>query len=133
MASSWQKARAGALLSYVATSPEREDEARCEMLKELLRFADEAVTPAELSQARNYLVGQTAVNRQSGSAVAGEILDAWLAGGGLTDLADSEAQYRGVTAETVRAVAERILGGRSGTGETVVRAEGVVRGEGGGK
>ena len=133
MASSWQKARAGALLSYVATSPEREDEARREMLKELLRFADEAVTPAELSQARNYLVGQTAVNRQSGSAVAGEILDAWLAGGGLTDLADSEAQYRGVTAETVRAVAERILGGRSGTGETVVRAEGVVRGEGGGK
>ncbi len=133
MASSWQKARAGALLSYIATSPEREDEARREMLKELLRFADEAVTPVELSQATNYLVGQTAVQRQSGSAVAAEILEAWLAGGGLADLADSEARYRAVTAEAVRAVAERILGGRSGTSETVVRAEGVIRGEGGGK
>ncbi|MEO8636347.1 MAG: pitrilysin family protein [Gemmatimonadales bacterium] len=133
MASSWQKARAGALLSYIATSPEREDEARHEMLAELLRFAEEEVTPTELSQATNYLVGQTAVTRQSGSAVAGEILDAWLAGSGLADLGDHEARYREVTAGAVRAVAERVLGGKRGRTESIVRAEGVVRGEGGGK
>jgi zinc protease len=133
MVSSWQKARAGALLSYIATSPEREDEARREMLVELLRFAAEDVTPTELSQATNYLVGQTAVNRQSGSAVAGEILDAWIAGNGLADLADPEARYRAVTAADIRATAERILGGAGGSSATVSRAEGVIRGEGGGK
>ena len=66
MASSWQKARGGAFLAYIATSPEREEEARSEMLKELSRFAEERVTPAELAQATNYLAGQTVVNRQSG-------------------------------------------------------------------
>jgi len=127
MASSWQKARAGALLAYIATSPEREEEARSEMLKELGRFAAERVTTDELGQATSYLAGQTEVNRQSASAVAGEILEAWLAGEGLGDLHDPAARYREVSAEAVREVAAAVLG------DTEVRAEGIVRGRGGGK
>ena len=127
MASSWQKARGGAFLAYIATSPEREEEARSEMLKELIRFAEERVTPAELAQATNYLAGQTVVNRQSGSAVAGEVLEAWLAGGGLGDLGDPAERYLGVSAEQVRDVAARVLGSAE------IRAEGIVRGTGGGK
>ena len=127
LASSWQKARGGAFLAYIATSPEREEEARREMLRELERFATERVSAAELSQGTSYLAGQTAVGRQSGGAVLGEILEAWLAGGGLGDLEDTADRYRAVTAEAVRAMAETTLG------PAVRRAEGVVRGSGGGK
>ena len=66
VASAWLKARAGALVTYIATSPEREDEARDEMLRELERFAREPVSETELHQAVNYLAGQAEVNRQSG-------------------------------------------------------------------
>ena len=127
VASSWQKARAGAFLAYIATGPEREEEARREMLVELSRFAAERVTPEELAQAVNYLAGQTEVQRQRAGAVAGEVLEAWLAGEGLGELAAPAERYRAVTAEAVRAVAETTLGPES------LRAEGVVRGTGGGK
>ncbi len=127
VASSWQKARAGAFLAYIATGPEREEEARREMLAELSRFAAERVTPEELAQAVNYLAGQTEVQRQRAGAVAGEVLEAWLAGEGPGELAAPAERYRAVTAEAVRAVAETTLGPES------LRAEGVVRGTGGGK
>jgi zinc protease len=127
MASPWQKARAGAFLAYIATSPEREEEARSEMLRELTRFAEELVTPEELAQATSYLAGQTEVNRQSSSAVAGEILEAWLAGEGLADLHDPAGCYRAVSAAAVRDVAAAVLG------EALIRAEGIVRGSGGGR
>ena len=127
MASSWQKARAGAFLAYIATSPEREAEARAEMLAELSRFAEEPVTADELSQATSYLAGQTEVNRQSAAALAGEILEAWLAGEGLGDLADPAARYREVSARAIQEVAARSLG------PSLVHAEGVVRGMGGGR
>jgi zinc protease len=123
VASAWQKARAGALLTYIATSPEREEEARDAMLAELTRFAQEPVSETELRQAVNYLAGQAEVSRQHGSAVAGEILEAWLAGTGLEELEDPAAQYRAVTVEDVRRVAIESLDG-------LRRAEGVVRGSG---
>ena len=55
------------------------------MLRELDRFTREPVTETELRQAVNYLAGQAEVSRQSASAVAGEILEAWIAGAGLED------------------------------------------------
>ena len=120
VASSWQKARGGAFVSYIATAPQREEEARREMLRELQRFAEERVTEEELTQAVNYLAGQTAVNRQRASAVAGEMIEAWLAGGGLMDLEDPAGHYRAVTADQILDVAQATLKG--------ARAEGVVRG-----
>jgi zinc protease len=126
MATAWQKAGAGALAAYIATSPEREDEAREQMLLELRRFAEERVSDVELAQAVSYLAGQAQVHRQSAGSVAGEILDAWLAGSGLTELADPAAGYRAVTAEAVQAVAARSL-------DPTRRAEAVVRGVGGGR
>jgi zinc protease len=123
VATAWQKARGGALLSYIATSPEREEEARDEMLVELERFAQEPVTSEELGQAVNYLAGQAEVNRQNGSAVAGEILEAWIAGNGLSELTDPGAKYRAVTAADVQRVAAAYLTPHR-------RAEGLVRGTG---
>jgi predicted Zn-dependent peptidase len=123
VASAWQKARAGALVTYIATSPEREDEAREAMLEELERFTREPVSDPELRQAVNYLAGQAEVSRQNGAALAGEILDAWVAGRGLGDLLDPAAMFRNVTAEDVQRVAARSL-------DPSRRVEGVVRGTG---
>jgi len=128
LASSWQKARSGAFLSYIATSPERVDEARQAMLQELNRFATDRVSPSELNQATQYLAGQTAVQRQRGASLAGEILDSWLAGMGLEDLADPASRYLAVGADQVRAAAQQALG----DGEAIY-AEGLVQGTGGGR
>ncbi|HEX5386881.1 MAG TPA: pitrilysin family protein [Gemmatimonadales bacterium] len=121
VASSWQKGRAGALVTYIATSPDREEEARSAMLAELERFVREPASEEELRQAVSYLAGQVQVRLQSGAAVAGDILEAWLVGDGLGELADPAARYRAVTADAVRAVAAHYL-------DAARRAEGVVRG-----
>ena len=109
VATAWQKARGGALLTYIATSPEREEEARAEMLVELDRFTREPVAETELRQAVNYLAGQAQVARQSGAALAGEILDAWISGAGLEELDDPAAPYRAVTAADIQRVAAASL------------------------
>ena len=124
LAAAWQRRRAGALVSYIATSPEREEEARAAMLEELATFAREPVSPQELSQAIGYLSGQAQVRRQSGAAVAGEILDAWLVGTGLDELADPAARYQTVTAGQIEELARRWL-------DPERRAEGLVRGSAG--
>jgi zinc protease len=126
MASSWQKGRAGALVTYIATSPEREEEARAAMLAELQGFASQPVSSEELTQAINYLAGQAEVRRQHATAVAGDVLEAWLVGCGLEELKEPGADYRKVTAAQVQQVAETCLG-------TLTRAEGIVRGSGRGR
>jgi zinc protease len=126
VASAWLKARAGALVTYIATSPEREEEAREEMLRELDRFTREPVTESELRQAVNYLAGQAEVSRQTGSAVAAEILEAWVAGTGLGELADPAGAFRAVTADDVLRVARGSLD-RSRRVEGVVRGRGAIR------
>jgi zinc protease len=123
MASAWQKARGGALLTYIATSPEREEEAREQMLLELERFAEEPVGEAELRQAVSYLAGQAEVSRQNAAAVAGEMLEGWMGAGSLEDMADPGAPFRAVTAEDVQRLAASSL-------DPARRAEGVVRGTG---
>jgi zinc protease len=122
MGSTWQKGRGGALVTYIATSPEREAEAREAMLDELERFAVEGITPDELARAVNYLAGQVEVNRQSGIQLLSDIAEAWLIGEGLRDLRDPGGQYRAVAAESVRALAVAHL-------RPELRAEGIVRGK----
>jgi zinc protease len=120
LALAWGRGRTGALATYIATSPGREREARVAMLAELERFACELVSEAELRQAISYLAGQAQVERQSSAAVVTEILEAWIVGRGLEDLADPGARFRAVTAEQVLAVAGSLDPSR--------RVEGVVEG-----
>jgi len=126
LAFAWPRQRAGALGTYIAMAPEREEEARGAMLEELARFADAPVSPDELDRAVGYLAGQTAVQRQSAGHLASEIVDAWMQGEGLSELEDPAAPYRRVTAEAVWQVARDSL-------RPERRAEGVVRGTGGGR
>jgi zinc protease len=125
LATAWGRGRTGALVTYIATSPGREGEARAEMLVELERFAREPVSETELRQAANYLAGQVQVERQTSAAVASEVLEAWLMGRGLEDLADPGSRYHAVTVAQVLAVAAALDPAR--------RVEGVVEGSLGGR
>ena len=126
LAFAWPRMQAGALGTYIAMAPEREAEARDAMLAELARFVAAPVTPDELQGAIGYLAGQAAVQRQSAGHLLSEIVDAWLMGRGLEELEDPAAPYRRVTAEEVWRVARESL-------RPERRAEGVVRGTGGGR
>jgi zinc protease len=121
IASSLQRAGAGALLLYLATSPEREDEAREALLAELTRFREAPPDREELVRAISYLSGQAQVQRQTAAAVAGEVVESWLMGTGLEELADPAAGFKSVTAAAVREMAERYL-------DWTLRVEGIVRG-----
>jgi zinc protease len=117
----WQRRRLGALITYIATSPVREEEARQAMLDELRSLAATPPAEDEVRRASAYLAGQAEVSRQQAGAVMGEILDAWLEGTGLEELEDPAAPYRRVTARQVGDLAARYL-------DPDRRAEGVVRG-----
>jgi zinc protease len=118
----WQRRRLGALVTYIATSPAREDEAREAMLWELGGLVTVPATDEEIRRAANYVAGQVEVARQRAGAVMGEILEAWLEGTGLAELEDPAGPYLAVTADRVTAIAERYL-------DPSRRAEGIVRGK----
>lgn len=123
LASAWQRRDAGALITYIATSPDREEEAREQMVAELARFRRDGVDREELQRAAAYLAGQTAVGRQTGAAIASELVDLWLAGEPLERFEEPAAPYRAVTLEMVHQMLVESL-------DPARRAEGVVRGGG---
>ena len=119
VASTWQRRAAGALLTYIATAPERLEEAREAMLVDLKEFVSEPPSHDELLRATAMLAGSAEMSRQTGGAYAGEIADAWLHGAGLEELDDPAAPWRAVSADAVQQVAAAAL-------DPARRAEGVV-------
>ncbi len=116
----WLARRAGAVLSYIATSPDRETEAREAMLAELERVVTEPPSVEELGRARSYAAGLVELRQQRGQAVAGEILEAWVYGA-IADLHETAARLRAVTVEELVRVAHTAF-------DADRRAEYVVRG-----
>jgi zinc protease len=104
----WLKRSTGAMLTYIATSPSREEEAREAMLEKLADTAVDDIPDEEIERARNYAAGALQLQLQSSGALAGEILDAWIHGDleSLPHLAD---QLRAVTADDVRRVAAQVF------------------------
>jgi zinc protease len=119
----WLQRRAGVMLTYIATSPEREAEARQGMLDELSRLSVDAIDDVELDRARNYAAGAVQLRLQSAHAVATDILDAWTFDE-LDALVEEADRLRAVTREDVRAVAADVF-------RPEHRAEFVVHGTGG--
>lgn len=113
---------AGTLNAYIATSPEKEGVARDGLLSELAKLRDDLVTDDELRRAQTYAIGSHAIRQQSGAAVLGELVDAWMFGE-LRELADYEHRVRAVTAAGIRDTARRYL-------DPDRRVEGIVRGVG---
>ena len=113
---------AGAFVSYIATSPEKEDVARAGLLAEFARLREEPVTAEELERAKRYAIGSHAIRQESGGAVLGDMIDAWMLGSGLGELAEHDS--RGVQ----RLRPRRSCSSRVKYFDPARRAEGMVRG-----
>ena len=110
-------------MSYIATSPEKENVAREGLLKEFERLRTELVSDDELERAKRYAIGSHAIRQESGGAVLGDMIDAWMLGSGLRELDEHDARIEAVTVEDVLRVAKQYF-------DPSKRAEGVVRGVG---
>lgn len=97
---------AGTFAAYIATSPEKEEQARIGLLREFQRFVDDDVTTEELERARRYAVGSWQIRQSSGAAVLADIADAWIHGD-LSGLARYPADLAAVTPARIRMVAKR--------------------------
>ena len=115
--------RGGSFVSYIATSPDKEEAARAGLLEEFRKLRDDGVTAEELARAQTYAIGVHQIRLQSGGSVLGEVVDAWMFGD-LSDLDDVEARIRAVTLADVRRVAKQYF-------DPAVRVEAVVRGTAG--
>ena len=118
-----ERQHAGMFLSYIATSPEKEEVARRGLLHEFERLRETLVSDDELARAKRYAIGSHAIRQESGGAVLGEMLDAWLFGSGLSELVEYESKVEAVTRDDILDLArEYFIAER--------RVEGVVRGIG---
>jgi zinc protease len=102
-----ERALAGMFVGYIATSPGREAEARAGLLAEFEKLRVEPVLEDELRRAQTYSIGAHGIRRQSGGAILGEMIDAWLFGRGLGEIEEYEARVLAVTPEVVLDVARR--------------------------
>ncbi len=117
-----ERALAGAFVAYIATSPEKEDVARRGLLIEFAKLRDAPVTEAELLQAQTYAIGTHAIRQQSGGAVLGEMVDAYLFGD-LAELGEHDTRVRAVTAASMQQLARSYF-------DDDRRVEGIIRGVG---
>jgi zinc protease len=104
----WVVREAGAVLCYIATSPEREGEAREAMLAELERLSAEPPNDEELARARAYAAGLVEIGAQSGRSVAGRVLDAWV-NDDIAHWADAPERLREVSRDEVARVAASVF------------------------
>ncbi|MEP6733585.1 MAG: pitrilysin family protein, partial [bacterium] len=117
-----ERSLAGVFGAYIATSPEKEDVARRGLLREFAKLREEPVTAKELEQAQTYAIGTHAIRQQSGGAVLGDMVDAYLFGE-LRELVEFDNRVRSVTAEEMKAIARSYF-------DESRRVEGVIRGVG---
>ena len=119
--SSSDRLAAGMFLSYIATSPEKEDLARDGLLREFARLRDDVVSDEELRRARTYALGTHAISQQSGGNVLSELVDAWLYGSGIDELDHFADRLHAVTPRAMRELARLHF-------DPERRVEGIVRG-----
>ncbi len=117
---------AGAFVAYIAMAPEREQEARAALLRELARVRAEPLSEEEVERSRRYTIGAWQIRSQTNGAQLGDLAGALLLGNGLAELREHEARIRAVTPESILEATRRWL-----DPERVV--EGIVRGSGGGR
>ena len=113
---------AGAFFAYIATSPDKEEEAREGLLSEFRKLCEARVTDEEIERAKTYMLGSHAIRQQSGAALLADMLDAWLLGTGLGELEDYNDNISGVTTRAVQGLAEMYFNPER-------RVEGIVRGK----
>ena len=111
----------GMFAAYIATTPEREEEARAGLLEQFAALCETPVRDDEIERARAYLIGTHAIAQQSGGSVLSDLIDAWSFGDGLHELAEHDARIAAVTPADILAFARQYF-------DPDRRVEGVVRG-----
>ncbi len=112
----------GAFMAYIATAPEREGEARDALLEQFDSLRETPVTGEEIARAKRYMLGMHDIRQESGGAMLGDMVDAWLFGGGLSELDRFTAHIEAVTAADIQRLARHYF-----DPHRVV--EGIVRGK----
>lgn len=120
LARPYARATGGTFAAYIATSPDKEEQARAGLLREFARFVEAPVSDEELDRARTYAIGTWQIRQSSGAAVLGDLADAWLHGT-LTELTRYPRDLAEVTPARMQAAARRWF-------DPARRVEGVVRG-----
>jgi zinc protease len=117
---------AGAFVGYIATSPEREDEAREGLISEITRYLDEPLDAEEVERAKRYTIGTWRIRRQTNGAHVSELVGALMLGGGLDDVRDYAGRIEALTPEAIRDVVRCYI-------DPARAVTAVVRGAGGGR
>ena len=99
----------GWFATYIATSPERLDEARSGLLEELEKVIAEPPDPGDLERARRHLVGNFAIDQQRNAAHAGQMALSSLYGLGADAAEHYVERVSRVTGEDVLRVARRVI------------------------
>jgi zinc protease len=99
----------GAFTCYIGTDNDNFEIVKTEFLEELNRIRDEAPKPAEVEDAKTYLVGNLAMHFTTSAEVAGQILSVERHHLGANYLGDYRKAVLAVTPEDVQAVAKKYL------------------------
>ncbi len=113
----------GIFVGYIATSPEREAEARAGLLDQFAALSTEPLGADEIEGAKRYAIGSWHIRRQTNAARLDELTEAFLLGRGREEIDEFEARIRAVDARRVQEAAEKYF-------RPELAAEGVVRGTG---
>lgn len=95
----------GTFGAYIACSPEKAALAEQMIRQEFVKLAEHLVSPEELTRARRYLSGRTAIDLQKKSTIASTVLFDEIYGNKSEETLHPDRFYEAVTAEDVRALA----------------------------
>jgi zinc protease len=98
---------AGRLVAYVGTSPATVAKAEAGVIEEIQRLVCDGIEPAELEEARAYLLGREPFRRETARQWAELLGDAVQYGLPLDDPAQREKELKAIDLETVHEVARR--------------------------
>jgi zinc protease len=115
------RAAAGMFVGYIATTPEREAEARAGLYEQFAQLVDAPLSEEEVERSRRYTIGTWQIRGQTNAAQLGDLLQAHLLGTGMDEIENFEAHIRAVDARSIQEVAQRYF-------KPEVAVEGVVRG-----
>ncbi len=113
----------GIFVGYIATSPEREAEARAGLLEQFAALSTQPLSDDEIERAKRYAIGSWHIRRQTNAARLDELTEAFLLGRGREEIEEYEARIQAVDARRVQEAAEKYF-------RPELVAEVIVRGTG---
>jgi zinc protease len=97
----------GAFAAYIATSPDRAEEARHELIHGIARLAETPLPAPDLERAQRYTIGVRRIQTQTNGAQLDQLAHALMLGRGLDEIRDLEDRVQALTPETIRDAAMR--------------------------